>query len=144
MTTGPAAATELSERNRARLATAKTLLARIQKTGVPFTAANILIPFNDLAAELAEAGAEASLLGEVHPDAAVRAAADEIVRELSELLTVLGQDRPLYDALGDWIPPHSIRSRAVSSTSPGVTCAARASSSTRPRRRAFAPCARSW
>jgi len=100
MTTGPAAATELGERNRARLATAKTLLARIQKTGVPFTAANILIPFNDLATELAEAGAEASLLGEVHPDAAVRAAADEIVRELSELLTVLGQDRPLYDALG--------------------------------------------
>ena len=99
LTTDSAVATELSERNRARLATARALLARIQKTAAPFSAANVLVPFNDLAAVLAEAGAEASLFGEVHPDAAVRTAADEIVRELSELRTILGQDRPLYDAL---------------------------------------------
>ena len=100
VTTGSAIATELTERNRARLATAKELLARIHATAAPFTEANILVPYNDLAATLAEAGAETGLLGEVHPDAEVRDAADGIIRELSELRTVLGQDRPLYDALG--------------------------------------------
>jgi len=100
LTSASATATELTERNRARLATAKELLARIHRTAAPFTEANVLVAFNDLAAALAEAGSEAGLLGEVHPDAAVRDAADGIVRELSELRTILGQDRPLHDALG--------------------------------------------
>ena len=100
LTTTSAFATELTVRNRARLAAAQELLARIHGAVAPFTEANVLVPFNDLAAALAEAGSETGLLGEVHPDAAVRDAADGIVRELSELRTVLGQDRPLYDALG--------------------------------------------
>lgn len=100
MTITAAFAAELTERNRARLATARDLLARIHGAAAPFTAENVLIPFNDVAGVLAEAGSETGLLAEVHPDAAVRDAADGIVRELSELRTVLGQDRPLYDALG--------------------------------------------
>lgn len=100
LTTTSAFAIELISRNGARLATAEQLLARIHAATGPFTEANVLVPFNDLAAALAEAGSEAGLLGEVHPDAAVRDAADGIVRELSELRTVLGQDRRLYDALG--------------------------------------------
>ncbi|HEY8655687.1 MAG TPA: M3 family metallopeptidase [Candidatus Limnocylindria bacterium] len=99
-TTGSATAAELTERNRARLATAKELLDQIHATAAPYTAANVLVPYNDLAAALAEAGAEASLLGEVHPEVAVREAADGIIRELSDFRTLLGQDRPLYEALG--------------------------------------------
>lgn len=100
LTTGSATAAALTERNRARLAAAKELLDGIHRATAPFTEDTVLRPYNDLSAALAEAGAEAGLLGEVHPEAAVREAADGIVRELSELRTVLGQDRPLYDALG--------------------------------------------
>ena len=100
LTTGSATAADLLERSRARLATASSLLQEIHATATPYTEANVLRPYNDLSAVLAEAGAEAGLLGEVHPDAAVREAADGIVRELSELRTRIGQDRPLYDAIG--------------------------------------------
>ena len=98
-TISSATAAELTERNRARLATAKTLLAQIHATATPYTEANVLQPYNDLTTVLAEAGAETGLLSEVHPDPTVREAADGIVRELSELRTLLGQDRPLYEAL---------------------------------------------
>ena len=100
LTTGSATAAELIDRNRARLATAAELLDQIHRTSAPYTEANVLHPYNDLSAILAEAGAETGLLGEVHPDASVREAADGIVRELSELRTRIGQDRPLYDAIG--------------------------------------------
>ncbi|HUQ17150.1 MAG TPA: M3 family metallopeptidase, partial [Candidatus Saccharimonadales bacterium] len=99
LTTGSATAAELTERNRARLATAAGLLDQIHRASAPFTEVNVLRPYNDLSTALAEAGAETSLLGEVHPDAAVREASDAIVRELSELRTRIGQDRPLYDAI---------------------------------------------
>lgn len=98
VTTGSAAA-DLIERNRARLATATTILNKIHATAAPYTEANVLRPYNDLSAALAEAGAETGLLSEVHPDEAVRSAADGIVRELSELRTRIGQDRALYEAL---------------------------------------------
>jgi len=98
LTTG-SAATELTERNRARLGTATELLSQIHRTVAPYTETNLLRPYNDLSTALAEAGAEAGLLGEVHPDPSVREAADGIVRELSELRTRIGQDRPLYDAI---------------------------------------------
>lgn len=98
--TGSARAAELTERNRARLAQAKELSERFHTVPPPCTAENVLAPYNDLSAVLAEAGAETGLLSEVHPDQAVREAADAIVRELSELRSVLGQDRALYDALG--------------------------------------------
>ena len=99
-TTANAASLELLERDRARLARAATGLERVHAAAPPFTEANVLRPFNDIGIELAQARAECGLLAEVHPDAEVREAADTIVRELSELTTRLGQDRPLYEALG--------------------------------------------
>lgn len=95
-----AVATDLLERNRARLARAAEHLAAIGRTQPPFTEANVLRAFNDIGIELAGAGSECGLLAEVHPDAQVREAADTVIQELSAFGTRLGQDRPLYEALG--------------------------------------------
>jgi thimet oligopeptidase len=93
-------AAELLSRNRARLARAETQLSAIRNTERPFTEANVLRPFNEIGIETAAVGSECGLLAEVHPDPAVRAAADTVIQELSAFGTRLGQDRPLYDALG--------------------------------------------
>src|SRR5690349_12547303 len=99
-TTTNAAAGELLERNRTRLARAEGQLARIGSVTAPFTETNVLRPFNEIGIELAGAASECGLMAEVHPDAEVRVAADTVIQELSAFSTRLGQDRPLYEALG--------------------------------------------
>ena len=99
-TTPSTTATELTERNRARLEQARGQLRRIEDAGPSGGKAAVLGALNDLGLELATAGAECGLFSEVHPDAETRAAAEEIVREVSKFATELGQHRGLYDALG--------------------------------------------
>ena len=99
-TTTNAVASDLLERGRARLARAEAELGRIRGTKAPFTEANVLRPYNEIGIELSSTASECSLMSEVHPDPEVRAAADTIVQELSAFTTRLGQERPLYDALG--------------------------------------------
>jgi Zn-dependent oligopeptidase len=99
-TTTNAVAADLLERNRARLARAEEQLARIRGAAAPFTETNVLLPFNEIGVEVSNAASECSLMAEVHPEAEVRSAADTIVQELSAFTTRLGQDGPLYDALG--------------------------------------------
>jgi len=99
-TTTNAVASDLLERGRAALARAEAELARIGDTKAPFTEANVLRPYNEIGMEVANAFSECGLMAEVHPDPDVRAAADTIVQELSAFTTRLGQERPLYDALG--------------------------------------------
>ena len=97
-TVTPGAPAELAARNRDRIARAATLLGRIATEGGDTSA--VLPTLNDIGVELATAGAECSLLSEVHPDALIRAAAEEIVREIAAFSTELQQHRGLYDALG--------------------------------------------
>jgi len=99
-TTTNAVASELLERNRARLARAEGHLERIRETQGPFTVASALRPYNEIGIEVSSAASECGLMAEVHPDPEVRAAADTIIQELSAFTTRLGQDRPLYEALG--------------------------------------------
>lgn len=99
-TTTNAVASELLERNRSRLARAEAHLARFGDVTAPFTESNALRPFNEIGIEVAGVASECSLMAEVHPDPEVRAAADTIIQELSAFTTRLGQDRPLYGALG--------------------------------------------
>jgi thimet oligopeptidase len=99
-TTTNAVASDLLERDRARLARAEAQLTRIGTVRPPFTETNVLRPFNEIGVEVATAASECGLLAEVHPDPEVRAAADTIIQELSAFTTRLGQDRPLYEALG--------------------------------------------
>jgi len=99
-TTTNAVASDLLERNRARLASAEAELARVQQAAQPFSESNVLRPFNEIGMEVSSAASECGLMAEVHPDPEVRAAGDTIIQELSAFTTRLGQDRPLYDALG--------------------------------------------
>lgn len=97
-TTAPGtAAAELTDRNRRRIARARELLDGLGSGAGRDT---VLGTLNDLGVEVASASAECALLSEVHPDAAVRASAEEIVREASAFATELQQHRGVYDALG--------------------------------------------
>jgi len=93
-------ASDLLDRNRARLARAEAHLSRVRDTERPFTETTVLRPFNEIGIEISSAASECGLMAEVHPDPEVRAAADTIIQELSAFSTRLGQDRPLYEALG--------------------------------------------
>jgi thimet oligopeptidase len=93
-------ASELLERNRGRIARAEAELWRIREAAPPFTESNVLRPYNEIGIEVSGAASECGLMAEVHPDPEVRAAGDTIVQEVSAFTTRLGQDRPLYDALG--------------------------------------------
>lgn len=103
-TTTNAAAPDLLERNRARLARAEAQLSGVRSAARPLTETNVLRPFNEIGVELSSAASECGLMAEVHPDAEVRAAADTIIQELSAFSTRLGQDRLLYNALGGLDP----------------------------------------
>src|SRR2546423_3537695 len=99
-----AVAAELLERNRARIARAEAQLLRVRNAQPPFSETNVLRPFNEIGIEVSSAASECGLMAEVHPDGEVRSAADTVIQELSAFTTRLGQDRPLYDALGSLEP----------------------------------------
>lgn len=63
-----------------------------------------LAAFDAIFSPLAEAGARASLARSVHPDAAVRQAAEQAEQEVSALATELSLDRPLYEVLASLDP----------------------------------------
>ena len=94
------AAAGLADRNRTRIEHARALLERIGATAAGAGQAAVLGTLNEIGLELATAGSECGLLSEVHPDAAVREAAEGIVREVTRFSAELGQHRGLYDALG--------------------------------------------
>ena len=103
-TTTDSVASDLLERNRARLARAEAQLLIVRDAERPRTETNVLRPFNEIGIEVSSAASECGLMAEVHPDPEVRAAADTIIQELSAFTTRLGQDRPLYEALGGLDP----------------------------------------
>src|SRR5258708_30083425 len=61
-TTTNAVASDLLQRNRARLARAEARLSSVREAKAPFTETKVLRPFNDIGIELAGAGAECSLM----------------------------------------------------------------------------------
>src|SRR5438067_2305689 len=95
-----AAAADLLERNRARLARAEEQLSRVGNAKAPFTETNVLRPFNEIGIEVSSAASECSLMAEVHPEADVRTAADTVVQELSAFTTRLRPHPPAYRAAG--------------------------------------------
>lgn len=82
-----------------RLAAAQEILDGILAGGGERTAANTLDPLNRLAMEVDGAAAKASLLENVHPDPAVRKAAEEGTQKVSAFTTALSLNRALYEAL---------------------------------------------
>lgn len=95
-----ASADELAARARRTFAEFDELLGRVDRAGPPFTVVNLLEPLNEIQLVLANLGTECGLLEEVHPELAVREAAEGARRELVPYQMRLTQHRGVYDALG--------------------------------------------
>jgi thimet oligopeptidase len=80
------------------LATVRENLAAL-KDGTSRSTDEVLALWNDGDIALRNADAVASVLSEVHPDAEVRAAAEQRAQEIDRLRTDRGLDRALYDVL---------------------------------------------
>ncbi len=88
----------LSGRVDGLLQCARDNLARL-KDGTPRSATDVLALWNDADIALRDADSSAGLLSEVHPDAEVRARAEELAQEIDRLRTDRGLDRALFDVL---------------------------------------------
>lgn len=82
----------------ASLDDARALLARL-KDGAARTAAEVLDLWNDADVAIATASSAAHLLAEVHPDAELRAAAEERAQAAEDLVTRRGLDHELWQVL---------------------------------------------
>ncbi len=83
----------------AHLDVARRHLERLRNVSTTRTIDNALAPYDEIAIELDAGMSYAGLLERVHPDAAVRAAAEKWTQELSQFATALSLDRGVYDAL---------------------------------------------
>src|SRR5207237_8564761 len=62
------------------------------------TVRNLLVPYDRLLFDVSESQSETKFLFDVHPDDAVRTAADKWYQEAERFATDLALNRPLYDA----------------------------------------------
>jgi len=83
----------------ARLARARDLLARLVEVKGRRTVANTLVPYDRLMRELDRAAGATGLIQKVHPDSALREAADRSDRKVSALATEISLDRRVFDAV---------------------------------------------
>jgi thimet oligopeptidase len=83
----------------ARLDHARDLLARLVGARGKRTPANTLVPYDQLMRELDRAGSATGLIQKVHPDSALREAADRSDRKVSALATEISLDRRVFDAV---------------------------------------------
>ena len=86
-------------RHRARLERARRAIDALLAAPGPRTPAHTLQLYDDALLELDASGSQASLIENVHPDAELRAAAEQITQETAALATELSLNRPVYDAL---------------------------------------------
>ena len=98
---------------RAALATARSELDTLLGARGSRTEADTLVPYHRLQLALSNAGHRAGLLSEVHPDKALREAAEAAVQEISAYATELSLHRGLYEALAsvkaEALAPHTRR-----------------------------------
>ena len=97
--TGTPDAATFAARTAARLARARAAVARLLAVTRPRTIENTLRPYDDALLELDAAGSQSSLIENVHPDAALRAAAEAATQQVAAYATELSLDRGVYDAL---------------------------------------------
>ncbi len=88
-------ADQLRDRGRDGIARARDILERVERGD----AGDVLEAFNDLLIALANVELEAALLREVHPDAAVREAAEALQRDAAVFRVDAHQSRALHAAL---------------------------------------------
>jgi thimet oligopeptidase len=83
----------------ARLDRARGLLGRLVGVKGRRTIANTLVPYDRLMRELDRAAGATGLIQKVHPDSALRQAADRGDRKVSALATGISLDRRVFDAV---------------------------------------------
>ncbi len=81
------------------LAKARARFRKLEQLEGDKTVATVLEPYNGLLMIIDRAVNQAGLYREVHPDAAVREAADRCEQQMQELITELGLSRPLFLAI---------------------------------------------
>ena len=82
-----------------RLARARGILARLVAVTGRRTVSNTLAPYDYLMRELDRAGSEAGLIRSVHPDTALRQAAERSDQRISALATEISLDRRVFQAI---------------------------------------------
>ena len=103
---------DLRERSRRGLADAERALDAIERAAGS-DRASVLEPYDDAWLSATTVGLEAALMKEVHPDAAVRSAAEDVNLEVTRFHTRLQHSRALYDALGRVDPSDELDRRLV-------------------------------
>jgi thimet oligopeptidase len=83
-----------------RLARAREILDRLVSVTGRRTVTNTLAPYDRLMRELDRAASEASLIRNVHPDSALRQAAERSDQRISALATDISLDRRVFEAIG--------------------------------------------
>ncbi len=97
--TGSPEAPEFRRRADERLERARRAIAALLAVTGRRTPDNTLRPYDDARLELDAVGSQASLMENVHPDAGLRAAAEQVTQQAAAFATELSLNRPLYDAL---------------------------------------------
>ena len=97
--TGSPDATAFPQRCAERLERARQAIAALLAVTGPRNPENTLRPYDDARLELDAVGSQASLMENVHPDAGLRAAAEQVTQQASAFATELSLNRPVYDAL---------------------------------------------
>jgi len=97
--TGNPGPEEFRSRQEARLERARALVAKLSASNAPHTLENTLRVYDDALLELDAVGSQSSLMENVHPDSAVRSAAEKLSQEASALSTELQLNRQAYDAI---------------------------------------------
>jgi thimet oligopeptidase len=105
-------ADDLTRRSRAKLAEAEALIDRIERTAGS-ERATVLEPYDRAWLLANSVGLEAGLMKEVHPDRAVRTAAEDLSLEVTRFTTRMHHSRGLYDALGRVRPADAGEARLV-------------------------------
>jgi len=82
-----------------QLAKAQASLDQLLAVTGKRTIDNTLVPYNNMSIALDLAGSMAGLMENVHPDPAVRTAAETANQDVSKFVTKLGLNRKLYDAM---------------------------------------------
>ncbi len=97
--TGMPSAATFSKRQGVRLAQARAAIEKLVAVKGTRTVANTLTVYDEIQILLDQAGAQASLIQNVHPDSTMRAVAEEESQKVSALGTEISLDRRVYDAL---------------------------------------------
>jgi thimet oligopeptidase len=90
---------EFSAKQEARLVRAQELLDRLVAVKERHTIANTLATFDEILTELDAAGSQAGLIEQVHPDSAMRDAAEKYTQKVSAFGSELSLNRKVYEAL---------------------------------------------